>query len=481
MIGVSTGQNITNVIPAVQKELAITDFLVIETSKAKTQNWFKGSEEVLNARKIEVTNLDISSNDSHIVEIKNQLKTELKTYNSPIIWNLGGGQKPQQIPAWELFYERNKRGIKDQVCYTNQVNASLIEVWYFNENAQLESKFLNIEVDLSATEIFQIFGYRILENPALIYSKGKQVSFTRTKDLFNFQDFRHFLFELSNNFEYLKNSQDPFSLEDISNTMKVKMNEIENSIASRLAKESVKYFNEPNQRNLLATALRGFLFGNKNKRGKLLEWLETPVEPKKLDISENLRVELGLNSNQIEVIANNLNKFTNYSKLSYYFEQIVSQRVRDFLQNNANSIIEAYSNLKIAKLENEGISVAEYDVLCVTNKGTIIVLDAKTFEFAQKDQDARLYNLQEASGIFMNFSVVLPLDYEDIDTGFVPPKLIDLAFNLKKRRAGFFVVSDSTPNSSYWLKKNANGVEKSKSKPIDLENWIELRPLQNVF
>ena len=138
MIGVSTGQNIANVIPAVQKELEITEFLAIETSIARNSGWFDGSQKVLEGRNIRTDKLDISPEDTHIVEIKNKLKEKIKNHSEPIIWNLGGGQKPQQMPVWELFYERNQRGIKDRVCYANQTPASELEFWYFDEQKRLQ-------------------------------------------------------------------------------------------------------------------------------------------------------------------------------------------------------------------------------------------------------------------------------------------------------------------------------------------------------
>lgn len=53
-------------------------------------------------------------------------------------------------------------------------------------------------------------------------------------------------------------------------------------------------------------------------------------------------------------------------------------------------------------------------MFCITNRGTILTLDAKTYDFKNKDIDARLYNLEQGAGFYRKFVVVIPFDFEDI-------------------------------------------------------------------
>lgn len=300
-----------------------------------------------------------------------------------------------------------------------------------------------------------------------------------------YQEFRQFLFELAKNYAFQKDAQTPFTLDEISQILKSKQSEIENSISGRLLNTSYKFFNTENQRKNLMVSLRSHLFGNIDNRGKvrkgeLIKWLEQPVQTRIFEISDKLQTELGLLHPRIEITNDTLKSLTNFNKTADYFEKIVSQRVREILLTYNHPIIEAYSNLEIARTNDIGKITAEYDVLCVTNKGTIIALDAKTFEFTGKDIDARLFNLQEGSGFYKKFSVVIPLDFDDVDTGFIPTETINLAFNLKKKKLDFFVVSNHSKESSYWIGKTASGYEKSLQEP-DNDDWIECRPLTKAI
>ena len=333
----------------------------------------------------------------------------------------------------------------------------------------------------TAEEIFRIFGFVVKDDPELIYKKNQNVLFNETRDLLKYQEFRQFLFELAKNFTYQKDSQTPFTLDEISLILKSKSNEIESLISKRLSESTCKFFNTENQRKALTESLRAFLFGKTDTKGKLIEWLEQPMQTRVLDTSEDLKKELGLDLPQIDITSETLRSITNYRKSAFYFEKIVAQRVREMLLKENHSIVEAFANLKIARTIDSGKVAAEYDVLCVTNKGTIIALDAKTFEFASKDIDARLFNLQEGSGFYRKFSVVIPLDYDDVDAGFIPPEITNLAFDLKKKKLDFFVVSNHPANEkSFWIKKSNTQIEKSVTEQPG-SDWLECQPLIKAF
>lgn len=120
MIGVSTEQNITNVLPAFHREFNTREVLLLETQFAQAKKWSEGLRTVLGGRGIRVDILDLSGIDTHITEIQRKLADRVLKYPNPILWNLGGGQKPQQLACWEVFKARSIRNPVDVICYANQ-------------------------------------------------------------------------------------------------------------------------------------------------------------------------------------------------------------------------------------------------------------------------------------------------------------------------------------------------------------------------
>ncbi len=95
MLGVSTGQNITNLIPVIQKNCK--KIILLETSSAIRNSWSDGLKKVLENRNVEFESINISGFDIDIEKIKNKLLDYFDNFKEPIYLNIGGGQKPQQI------------------------------------------------------------------------------------------------------------------------------------------------------------------------------------------------------------------------------------------------------------------------------------------------------------------------------------------------------------------------------------------------
>jgi hypothetical protein len=98
-----------------------------------------------------------------------------------------------------------------------------------------------------------------------------------------------------------------------------------------------------------------------------------------------------------------------------YFERVVQFEVIKLLAENPEShcVNEAWANVRVK--DKRGVEIAEWDVVLVTDFGTLIILDAKTGQFGQKDEDARLYNLERATGVYGQFWLVIPYMKEDMD------------------------------------------------------------------
>lgn len=479
MIGVSTGQNSTNLIPAVQKELQIDRFILLETKFARDAKLSDGITEVLKGRKIKVDTIDLTGIDSHIVKIYNQVLDKIKDETEPIYWNLGGGQKPQQLPLWELFKTRNTgKKIKDIACYANH-KPPTIEIWKYNDNNSIEKgSDIPIKVDLTAEEVFKVGGCILFEkNPKLIYKAGQKVNSNQIKDLMKYSEFRELFFKLPIANKINKDPNKPFTLSELQYIFSSSQTQIERIIANKLNIIPTKIFDTPALQVELSKPIRAALFGNSKTFGEVLRFLEKTAQTEYVSFTNQNLISDCNNVTEIPVTSDGLNKLVNLKKSSDYFEKLLSQRIVEILESQQHTIVEAYLNLKIADKKTPKLQKAEYDILCVTDKGRVISLDAKTFEFESKDIDARLFNLSDSAGIFGTFSVVVPMDFEDVDKDFYPKKLIDLILDPNKKRIKFFVVSDSTAQKSFWIKINMGIVEKSKTQPNDFENWVECKPL----
>lgn len=490
MIGVSTGQNITNLIPAVQESLNIDNLILLETATANKHNWSVGISNVLERKKIKTEAIKLDGIDDNINEIIKIVNNRISGIQEKIIWNLGGGQKPQQIAIWELFKKRNlENKIPDIVCYANQDDKGILDIWVY-ENDKVIQKTENIDSILNAKDIFEVFGCELKGSPKKIYEKDKKIDFEFISDLFEYEEFREYFFKLPQASYEIQSK--PLTLEfirEILNRERVELSErffdtISIMIKNlNLSESDITDFkkNIKNTSKLeINTGKKRNLFNNAIKKNNLLSVIYDLIKkhiPHPIIELKNHKLKNVLKKEQIVINSDLIKELSNQksNKSAEVFETLIAQRIKKLLENKEHNIIEAYTNFEIEKY---GRTVAEYDVLCVTNKGTIIALDAKTFNFESKDIDARLYNLEQGSGFYRTFSAVFPYDYEDIGKDFFKP-IQDLPIQLNKRHFSFYVINDSR-KSNFWIKKNVAYIEKSLTKPGD-EGWVECKTLESFI
>lgn len=111
------------------------------------------------------------------------------------------------------------------------------------------------------------------------------------------------------------------------------------------------------------------------------------------------------------------------------FEIAVAKRVVSYLNRHhehaCTRISQVYLNAKIFSKKNLATAKAETDVLLVTQSGTLLHLECKSFQASQKDLDARIANLHETGSDLARMSVVMPIytTYAERDWFDVPFKL----------------------------------------------------------
>jgi hypothetical protein len=481
MFGISTEQNTTNLIPAIQ--CSISKLILLETSMANKKGWSKGLIKILEDRNIvvEIIRLKVDE-DTHIPNIIEIIKRAINDIDEPIIWNGGGGQKIQFAALWECF---NFRKNTDTLCYTNQ-NSKDLEFWKFKglEKVTYQEK---INVDLTAYEILGTFGFDV-KSGNLIFGCENSLIREKTRDLLHFQEFREYFYNspfqkgiepVDNKETLLKDIKQQFqnSKTILKSSLKkiildfdffelLKTYHTENG--EKLNKEHVDFEEKIDRINNLYLGGNGVLIKTLNGENNL---------PPVIINNEALKKELEtLGIKEIEKFDYGTNF---YSKLSSkidssakYFEIILAQYFVDFLSKNNSIIKYVYLNLKT---EKEGKEIAEYDILCVTQQGTLIAFDAKTFSFGKKDADARMQNLNRAGGRFVKFIVVFPFNSKDLEI--MNKGLRELPFTLINNGIYFYYFGEESEVHHLKKKKGTNEVELCDK---DDKDTIKIQPL-NVY
>lgn|GEM_PF-1980823 len=150
-------------------------------------------------------------------------------------------------------------------------------------------------------------------------------------------------------------------------------------------------------------------------------------------------------------------------KLADYFENVVQAQVARIVTSSPanHRINQVWANVTVMS-EHIKDNKQEFDVLLVTDFGTLIALDAKTYKFAKKDEDARTLNLNKVSGFYTDFWSVFPIFRKDIkeadsllQTNEEWKKLLHRPFEIKKRDGKMLVVTEKE-NTKFALHKGGN-------------------------
>jgi hypothetical protein len=361
MVGISTKQNTTNLVPFFQ--FGAEKILLLETNVAKEKKWSQGIEKVAERRGKSFAILPIGDG-SDIASIMDDLKKKIDGIAEPICWNIGGGQKIQTLALITIFQERIRAGRADWLCYSDPQARSSITVTH--DHGQLQSKELRTTVpDLILEEIVQVFNYTL--------DKNKQFCLWQRTEKDKGEIFEQHLF---------KDSQ-------------------------------------------------MFFFYNYDNRQRMLKY--TLDNDHKEDNKDDPR----------PVFQDGPPTF------GKYFEKVLQTLVARIVADNpAKHCINQVWSVEVQSTEI-GDDKQEFDVLLVTDFGTLIALDAKTDEFAKKDEDARTLNLNKVSGLYTDFWSVFPFFKEDIErkdsllqTNDEWKKVLNRPFEIKERDGKMLVVTE---------------------------------------
>lgn len=443
MFGVSTEQNTTNVLPALQ--LGVEEFCFLESETAKKNHWSLGATSVLKEKGVNVLE-PIIFNNAEGADIENLTAILLKgSGNEPVLWNLGGGQKSHQIAIWNAMVKRMKNGIVDLACYANK-STNTLDIIRYSETI-VEQYALELSSTLSIEEVLRIFGYKIHGNKEVcIYRKNEYIECNEVQDFMSDQVFRNYLFRLAGllAFDGQENPSDQLlNYETFKNLLENRRVELANLLKEKvdfwrnwmIKQNKIIKFNDPGSSlDHVIPSLRKLI-----EKDMPISFFRPKMEY--VDNSSEL-IRSIFPADRIPINHKLLHSVSGQNKFSFYFESLVTSRLRNHLLCEKHKYIEAFANLTISN-ERGKHATAEYDVLCINDKGELHAFDAKTIDFKQKDNDARLYNLTRASGKFVKFATVFPYDPLDINEDWFPRQLQKEPFRLSERETPFYVIADS--------------------------------------
>ncbi len=301
---------------------------------------------------------------------------------SSVCWNIGGGQKMQQMAMMRVFEERLIHDKDDWACYADPSTKNIYKITGDKDN--LDSSEIVIDTEITLDEILTTFQLqkRTRNSDVLLWSRSETEK-QSSKDMF--RDSSH--------------------------------------------------------------------FWEKDKRHELLKAVIDPVDEKQ------------------EILKGFKHGYADY------FEQIAQEEVVKILRNKApyHHITEAWGNVRVKDKQNK--EIAEWDIVLVTDFGTLIILDAKTGIFKSKDEDARLFNLEKATGFYGKFWIIIPYLYEDMASETFFSKFGEKAKEMRRHpvdldRSRSNVLSITGQKDTVFvqqLRKNKTSVSKEQKKKNDIK------------
>ncbi len=363
MVCISTQQNTTNLVPFLQHNF--NSMVLLETDFAKEKNWSRGLQEAISQRNkaVESQSVGQGTDLTHMISIIRGIVGDYER----VCWNIGGGQKMQQLALLRVFQERLAAKKTDWACYADPGTKKIFTIEGNNLNLTSSEELIRAEITLD--DILTVFGLQKRESnkPLLLWQRIESNELPATTE------FR-----------------------DLS------------------------------------------LFWNKQERRRMIHWTITGE------------------GDQPEVLQGLKHGYADY------FEQVVQFEVAKLLKQHApkHHITQAWANVRVKTATGE--EIAEWDITLVTDFGTLVILDAKTGLFSPKDEDARLLNLERATGVYGKFWLIIPYMFEDIEDesfyqqfGINGNDLRKIPFDLSRLKSKCLAVTGSKePFTIKKLKKN---------------------------
>jgi len=420
-VGVTTEQGTANLVPLVQ--LRAGRYLALDSALAAERGWGAGLLGVLQRRGIEATARSWTGErfSDLLAAIKGFVRKE-----EAVTWILGGGLKVHQVAVWECFHSR---GGGDTVVYADP-GARELRLLSFTPDEKLLEEKAPFEARLVCEDVVGAFGRRVHSKHADRLEDASEPARWRADAVYRRS--------WSLLWKGIPDQIDPSEEMSLAAWNRILKEECKDAVRAEIVEKLQAQHGQP-VHALSATSL--------NVAWNLGLWTRA----------------LGLKRAPIEAFGRR------WSKYSYYFERLLDQIV----------FSEAGERLQI----DRGVEVGpygtdhaeqEHDILFTMKDGTLVSLDAKTFDVGRKDLDARLMNLTRAAGRMSRFVVAIPYHVDDLAE--MPKTLRELPFALTSRDQAFVIVG--ADRNDLWLRKNGSWVDVVRKGAPDaircrsVENWL---------
>ena len=396
MIGVTTRQNIINVMPALQ--LGVDHYVAVETETARNAKWGDGARAVLRAKGVSVSVVPISRDDELNVDaIFNAVSSTIQEQHGDageLYWNVGGGQKAQQLALWYAHQQMSASSERESwLVYADPARAELTLVRPTSRG--FDQKVFPLRGKLAIEDVARCF------DPEIFIASAEPL-------------------------ENQEPSRDPLSL--------LKQLEIGRVFEDALKSACTGAGRGMNARanwNRLEEALEeavrnaeGCSSSAKSVAAKLAgKTLERPSFQDKLrrmSDSGNIRGDPASAASSLakefyRLLSSTAAEQTNGNdKSGRAWEDQVAAKVKDLLDGldpGRELIADALVRVKFARRDKPETHVGEHDVLLATCTGQLVSLDAKMamgHNTAIKDIKSRCHELRLVGGDYSRYVLVFP-------------------------------------------------------------------------
>jgi len=442
MVCNSTLNQVVNLLPAFQ--FGLKDLLIISTELADKKKWTERLIDILKKHKISAYTVTINSEEEKSVPLLTEKLTSLTNKYKKVVWNISGGQKIPTISLHNAFSRRIKAGFDDMVVYVEGNDGN---IWFYDKDFNTEKVRSNVQFSLE--DILHIAGYQICDNKQIypqissdargnISIAKKALIFYESNDIFReaFFSLMRPPYEMPRNPNKLKelikkelNKIKPVlqdikikkaGYEDLERSISTVFNRLSRAKTIKEAKEIFKKMKIIMQPDQIYDD-----YWNSIKRecvDRVLKRLSSNKQPLlSRNLKKNEREELFSQIKEIggeiykadNTIYKNDIRFSGIRKNSELFEWMVASAVLTAIEQDSdikNAISEVCCNVKTQRLELDCKKYdSEIDVLIVTRFGTLIVLEAKTYDFSGDTAKSRESVAYKKSGPFARAIIVGPV------------------------------------------------------------------------
>lgn len=487
LVGITTEQATANLVPALI--LGVGWYRAVDSAKAEKDAWGVGLARLLEARLGPDRHARVSLGEASTIEAIMAVVRDAiaQSPERPRAWCLGGGTKPHQIAIWRLFVERFNAGhTADLAVYAEPSKRETFLIGLRRDDTgqlHLVETSLPTGVSLEVSEVLMAFGREGVRPqgrslpPLPVVTPETEAEITRFRSDAVYRQ-RWFGLSVSGPGAYLASQQG--TLQELLEALRTDLprKTLLAQMVSAIGAERLRI------RPLKDPEYLGHWPPRRPSDGG--PWWSFPLSDYK-GPAENLAQRCLSAVLSTKNVANALawtqppaidNPFTKGERFAQYFEALLAHRVamlrRPELHPDGRVNV---SVRRVGAVRDE----QEHDVLLSTNLGTLLSLDAKTFDAELKDMNSRLLKTKAASGSFGRFVLVIPYFVDDFAGGWVPAVLRDLPFFCNEHGISFVVIGPT--DDTFWVRRDAaSGRVEQTQQSADavccqsLEDFLRARP-----